>query len=277
MGQRPTCRSLNFLPVMALYFYSIQYDMAIRIINKSQQAYGAFKGGQINENKPVGFPQDGGFVRPFSNLFYWARAEAMVDSTIGLHPHQGFEIMSFVLEGRIRHFDTKHNAWKPLEAGDVQIIRAGNGIQHAEHMEKGAVMFQIWFDPDLGKTLEKDASYDDYTHDAFPKEQTEILSRTTYIGAGAPIQMDAQVRVERLLVGAPFTRTLEQDRIYALYLISGSGTINGQSLEQDDFVIVEDESQIVIEAHDTADLFVMELPSEVGYRTYAARMMQRSN
>ena len=81
--------------------------MAIEIIPKDQQASGQFNGGQIIENKPIGFPQDGGNVRPYSNLFYWAYAEAVEESTIGLHPHQGFEIMSFVLKGAIRHYDTK--------------------------------------------------------------------------------------------------------------------------------------------------------------------------
>ncbi|MDX1477478.1 MAG: pirin family protein [Saprospiraceae bacterium] len=251
--------------------------MAIRIINKSQQAYGAFNGGQIVENKPVGFPQDGGFVRPFSNLFYWARAEAVVDSTIGLHPHQGFEIMSFVLEGRIRHFDTKHNAWKPLNAGDVQIIRAGNGIQHAEHMEKGAVIFQIWFDPDLGKTLQKEASYDDYTQDTFPTREDQGAQRTTYIGQGAPITMDSEVRVDRLLLRAGYDMQLRSGKTYALYMISGSGAINGQTVEQDDFIIVEDEETISLTPDEQADVFLVELNSELDYRTYAARMAERSH
>jgi redox-sensitive bicupin YhaK (pirin superfamily) len=40
-----------------------------------------------------------------------------------------------------------------LDEGDVQIIRAGNGIEHSEQLEKGAVIFQIWTDPNLDKTL----------------------------------------------------------------------------------------------------------------------------
>ncbi|MBL0007526.1 MAG: hypothetical protein IPP25_10210 [Saprospiraceae bacterium] len=70
----------------------------MRIIPISQQASGAFNNGKIIENKPIGFPQDG-FVRPYSSL-YWALAEGLLDSTIGLHPHQGFEIMSFCPEGK---------------------------------------------------------------------------------------------------------------------------------------------------------------------------------
>ena len=44
----------------------------IRIISKENQAKGNFNNGEILENKPIGFPQDGGTVKPYSNLFYWA-------------------------------------------------------------------------------------------------------------------------------------------------------------------------------------------------------------
>ena len=37
--------------------------------------------------------------------------------------------------------------------GDVQIIRAGNGISHAEEIDDNSEIFQIWFDPNLSKTL----------------------------------------------------------------------------------------------------------------------------
>ena len=43
----------------------------------------------------------------------------------------------------------------PLSKGDVQIIRSGNGISHAEEIDKNSEIFQIWFDPDLKKSLKK--------------------------------------------------------------------------------------------------------------------------
>jgi len=46
--------------------------MSIEIIAKDQQAYGAFNNGEIVENKPIGFPREGGPTKPYSNLFYWA-------------------------------------------------------------------------------------------------------------------------------------------------------------------------------------------------------------
>ena len=164
--------------------------MSIRIIPKEQQGYGAFNGGEIVENKPIGFPSDHSSIRPYSNLFYWAHARAVTDSTIGLHPHQGFEICSFVLKGDIRHYDTKLREWRPLKAGDVQIIRAGNGISHSEWLGKDGEIFQIWFDPNLKKTLAQPPSYDDYPADAFPEKTVGDARVKTLIGTGSPFQMD---------------------------------------------------------------------------------------
>ena len=140
----------------------------IQVIPKKDQVSGAFNNGEILEKKPIGFPQDGGETKPYSNLFYWAHAwTTNKSSTIGLHPHQGFEICSFVLKGYINHFDTKLNSWIRLEEGDVQVIRSGNGISHSEEIGENSEIFQIWFDPDISKTLLNVATYDDYKLDDF--------------------------------------------------------------------------------------------------------------
>ncbi|HZV70426.1 MAG TPA: pirin family protein [Saprospiraceae bacterium] len=247
----------------------------MRIISKSQQAKGAFNNGQIIENKPIGFPQDKGFVRPYSSLFYWARAQGMVDSTIGLHPHQGFEIMSFVLAGNIRHFDTKMNAWKPLQEGDVQIIRAGNGISHAEFIEKGGVIFQIWVDPDLSKTLEKEATYDDYKEADFTKEESGTTTIIHYAGEKGLMKLDTpKVDIRRLNVNdETFNWNGDKNEIRSLYVVSGSGMINGKTIEKDDFIIVDDGEDIALQPHDDKlDVFVFTVPADTGYSTYNQRM-----
>ena len=250
--------------------------MATRIISKSQQAYGAFNGGQIIENKPIGFPREGGFVRPYSNLFYWARAEAVITSTIGLHPHQGFEILSFVLDGEIHHYDTKTDAWAPLHAGDVQIIRAGSGIQHAERMEKGGVMFQIWLDPDLSKTLSQPASYSDYRSGDFPIVTEGDHQVKTLIGEGSPLRLDTSpIEVKRHTFSGKIQLQVRESEVLSLYLIEGSGNVDGQTLEQDDFVIVDDKNGVIeIEANSQCDLFAIRNPAELEYHTYAQRAGQ---
>ena len=137
--------------------------MSINIFKKGDQADGSFNNGEILEKKPIGFPQDGGKLKPYSNLFYWAHAWAPEnDSEIGLHPHRGFEICSFVLEGEIEHYDTLLDRWITLNQGDVQIIKAGKGISHSEKLKKGSEIFQIWFDPNIQESLYIDASYSDF-------------------------------------------------------------------------------------------------------------------
>ncbi len=246
--------------------------MSLRIIPIAQQAKGNFNGGQIVENKPIGFPREGGFVRPFSSLFYWARAEGIVGSTIGLHPHQGFEIMSFVLKGDIRHYDTKTDEWKPLTAGDVQIIRAGSGIEHAERLEKDSVIFQIWVDPDFSKTLNKPASYDDYNESVFPVSREGDVEKRTIIGEGSPLTLDTSpMGITRYNLKGKLEIVKADDRILALYVIAGSGMLNGQTVEQDDFIIAEEDNVLTFDPHGEMDIFVIEVAKELDYRTYAER------
>ncbi len=247
----------------------------MRIIPISQQASGNFNNGQIIENKPIGFPQEGGFVRPYGSLFYWARAEGLIDSTIGLHPHQGFEIMSFVLEGNIRHFDTKMNGWKPLKAGDVQIIRAGKGISHAEHIEKDGVIFQIWLDPNLSLTLPKEASYDDYEGKAFKQTKSGSSVITHYAGENGLMELDTPgVDIRRIKISTePYAIDGDKKLIRSLYIIGGSGVINEKTVDQDDFIIVDNGEDILMTAHpDGMDVFAFTVLADAGYPTYAQRM-----
>ncbi|MBL7804534.1 MAG: pirin family protein [Saprospiraceae bacterium] len=246
--------------------------MAVRIFPKARQGQGAFNGGEIIENKPIGFPQDGSEIRPYSNLFYWAHATAVTDSTIGLHPHQGFEICSFILSGPVRHYDTKLKEWRALDSGDVQIIRAGSGISHSEWMGEGAEMFQIWFDPDLARTLPLPASYDDYRADNFPV-QTPVpgVRLTTLAGESSPFRMDTPgIRVYRLgLDQSSHSISLAPGEMASLYLIRGSATLQGERLQSSDFALVNEEAALRIETEESADLFVLISPAQPGYRTYA--------
>ena len=48
--------------------------MSIKIYSSKEQANGNFNNGEILEKKPIGFTQDGGELKPYSNIFYWADA-----------------------------------------------------------------------------------------------------------------------------------------------------------------------------------------------------------
>lgn len=250
----------------------------MKIISKAEQAYGAFNNGEIVENKPIGFPQDGGKVKPYSNLFYWAYAEANTDSEIGLHPHKGFEIMSFVLKGNIRHFDTKLNEWRNLSKGDAQIIRAGSGISHAEFLEKDSAIFQIWLDPNIRQTMEQEATYDDYKVADFPVRSDVDVDIVVYSGTSdAPMTMDTpNVKIERWTLKNKSTKIeLETNQQYSLYVLSGTGNLNGSKISQDDFIILDNEDILVFDENQELELFVIDSPKVLDYATYGEMMQQR--
>jgi redox-sensitive bicupin YhaK (pirin superfamily) len=62
------------------------------------------------------------------------------------HPHRGFETVTIMLDGRVRHADSVGNQGV-IEAGDVQWMTAGRGIIHSEMPERAEGRlrgFQLW-------------------------------------------------------------------------------------------------------------------------------------
>ena len=62
------------------------------------------------------------------------------------HPHRGFETVTIMLEGRMRHQDSVGNVGL-LEPGSVQWMTAGRGIVHSEMPEQAEgrmAGFQLW-------------------------------------------------------------------------------------------------------------------------------------
>lgn len=79
------------------------------------------------------------------------------------HPHKDMEIISYVVSGRLTHWDSVTNKQEAIGRGNVQAISAGNGLWHSElnkHNE-WCRFLQIWVIPNqkTGKAR--------YTHSKF--------------------------------------------------------------------------------------------------------------
>ena len=62
------------------------------------------------------------------------------------HPHRGFETVTYMLAGSMRHEDSAGNAGV-IDAGGVQWMTAGRGIIHSEMPQQSAGLlagFQLW-------------------------------------------------------------------------------------------------------------------------------------
>jgi len=243
----------------------------MKIVRIPEQGKGAFNNGEILENKPIGFPQDGGDLKPYSNLFYWAHAWTDVGSTIGEHPHQGFEIMSFVLEGEIEHYDSQQKGWNTLPKGSAQVIRSRSGISHAEKMNKGSQMLQIWLDPDLNKTIHQSASYDDYLTDAFSVVIESGMALKTYAGEGGPMNLDTPgVEIKEIgMKSGSHTLQVDSEKVHSLFLIHGSVKIDNEHLGKGDFAVLDDQAEILFIADQESSVFIISSPINVNYTTYS--------
>ena len=247
--------------------------MNLKTYKISDQAKGSFNGGEILEKKPIGFPHDGGKLKPYSNLFYWAHAwTKSKKSTIGLHPHQGFEICSFVLRGKINHFDSKQNRWIPLSKGDVQIIRAGNGISHAEELDKNSEIFQIWFDPNLENSLKNNASYDDYSVSQFKIKNKNNGSSTTIIkGEGSPMRMETEgisINIHDLKEGSFFFQT-SKEKVHSIFILDGDIQLEGKKNIKGTFLTISQTNSFEIHCDRKSSIFEVISPLYPSYRTYS--------
>lgn len=92
-------------------------------------------------------------VDPFLLLHHFGPTEVEPGEDplgVGPHPHRGFEPVTFLYSGGIRHKDSRGNEGI-LSGGDVQWMTAGMGIIHSEmasreFLETGGVMegIQLW-------------------------------------------------------------------------------------------------------------------------------------
>ncbi|AHF68742.1 MULTISPECIES: pirin family protein [Pseudomonas] len=90
------------------------------------------------------------------------------------HPHRGFETVTYMLEGRMRHEDHMGNVGL-LQSGGVQWMTAARGIIHSEmpEQEEGVMRgFQLWLNLP-GKNKLMDASYRDIQPQDIPRLTTE--------------------------------------------------------------------------------------------------------
>ena len=84
------------------------------------------------------------------------------------HPHRGFETVTYMLDGRMRHRDHLGNEGL-LKDGGVQWMTAGRGVIHSEMPEQTEGLlhgFQLWLNLPASDKM-KPANYQDYAANDF--------------------------------------------------------------------------------------------------------------
>ena len=241
----------------------------IQILRKSDQYNTSIFNGNLVANKPVvsGYTAA---VAPYSSLFYWSHGIAMNDCEFGLHPHEGFEIMTFILEGNVTHYDTATKVWTPLETGDFQVIQSNSGIQHRERITKGTRSFQIWFDPNFYEAIKEKPAYVDYHRTDFLAVPENGIKTITYVGESSKsFAKTPHLVIKRLILDqrSNHNLTLDKNSSYTVYILTGHGLLDNNDLGENDAIRISDLETLTIEFENGGELFLIQTPQQPDYKT----------
>jgi len=151
------------------------------------------------------------------------------------HPHRGFETVTYILDGRLRHEDSAGNAGV-IEAGGIQWMTAARGIVHSEMPEqKDGLLwgFQLWVNLPSRHKMDP-PRYQEFQADRIPVEEREggarikVVTGRTSQGTEGPVR---DVAVEPLYLdvtlgpGGSFEEALPPGHNAFLFGIGGRASI----------------------------------------------------
>jgi redox-sensitive bicupin YhaK (pirin superfamily) len=158
------------------------------------------------------------------------------------HPHRGFETVTYMLDGRMRHKDNAGNEGV-LSAHGVQWMTAGRGIIHSEMPEQSSGLlkgFQLWVNlPQKNKMVEP--SYQEFPADQVAIEKHEdgtlikVISGSTDNGTIGPV-VNHYVKPTYMHITLPENVTFEQqlpqsDNTF-IFVVSGELYLNAYQQQQ---------------------------------------------
>jgi quercetin 2,3-dioxygenase len=147
------------------------------------------------------------------------------------HPHRGFETVTYMLDGRMRHRDN-HGNEGVLVPGSVQWMTAGRGLVHSEMPEQQAGRmrgFQLWLNLPAREKMTA-PKYQEFGPEriptASPAEGVKVKVIAGRVGdVSGPIQQPATDPTYLDLAirpGAEFVHSLPPDHAGFLYVFEGA-------------------------------------------------------
>jgi quercetin 2,3-dioxygenase len=179
------------------------------------------------------------------------------------HPHDNMEIITIPLKGALKHQDSIGNS-SVIEAGEVQVMSAGTGVQHSEvnaKHDEAINLFQIWIFPNKHNVTPR---YDQirYDEESMRNNFLQVVSPNPD-DAGTWIHQDAWIHLSQLEEGKSLNYELKQkgNGVYILN-IEGTFEIANQLLEKRDAIGVWETTSIDIKANKSGRLLLIEVPME---------------
>ena len=179
----------------------------------------------------------------------------------GMHPHRDMEIVTYLLEGELRHQDSLGNG-SLIAAGEVQYMSAGSGVRHSEFNASATTpvhLLQIWIQPaERGLPPQ-------YAQQTIEPARKRGRWCVLVSGDGREesirIRQDAAILATRLQPDdGPLAFAAQPGRRYYLQLASGALQLNGTSIRAGDGAFIENEMQLTLSDARDAEALLFDLP-----------------
>ncbi|MFQ5487740.1 MAG: pirin family protein [Gammaproteobacteria bacterium] len=166
------------------------------------------------------------------------------------HPHRGFEAVTYLFNGSLRHEDNLGNA-STVQGGGAQRFTAGSGIVHSEMPNEVAATrgIQLWIN--LPRRLKQvEPGYQQVNHDEFPVREVEGARIKTLVGPDSPLRLLTPVNYFdiQLKAGATLGMPVAAGMRGLIYLLEGEISANAQNAGKAEALFFEAESLLSIEA-----------------------------
>ena len=165
------------------------------------------------------------------------------------HPHRGFETVTYMLAGRLRHRDSAGNEGL-LQSGGVQWMNAGRGVIHSELPEQTEGLmagFQLWLNLPAKDKLSA-PWYRDLQSAELPEWHDAGVSARVIAGASHGVAGAVQREATAVLYldlhlepGTTFEQLVPAEHNAFVYVYRGAVVIEGQAVPQQRMAILANE------------------------------------
>lgn len=179
-----------------------------------------------------------------------------------MHPHRDMEILSFIVEGSLRHEDSMGNG-ATVSKGEWQGMTAGRGVYHSEENPGDETMrlLQIWIqprergvEPSYAQTREEDAPEVDGWKWIFGPRGSDLPEGVM------DVLQDAYGRTRRMGEGDEVSVEAESGRLGYVIVVEGTFTAMGESWSAGDAFYLKPGERVDLRAEGPGVLLWMDLP-----------------
>jgi len=187
------------------------------------------------------------------------------------HPHRGFETVTYLLNGRMRHKDNTGNEGV-IEPGGIQWMTAGSGIVHSEMPEQQDGLlegFQLWINLPSAHKMDRPA-YQEHDATNIPTETREgatlkVISGVTSQGTTGPVRQPLTDPVYLDVTLQPdtgFNENLAADHNAFVYVINGQLVLEDTDGDQidlgsDQLAVLSKGDTVALRSSDQASRFLL--------------------